>query len=88
MPAVYSKICSADKTRIFQAYTRDEAGIIRTRGRTRRGDRAVRLVQWEWRRGHNQTMTFAVNVMNRLVHHELHQGGMTAERFDQFLHDT
>ncbi|GFR68304.1 integrase core domain [Elysia marginata] len=33
-------------------------------------------------------MTFAVNVMNGLVHHELHQGGMTAERFNQFFHDT
>ncbi|GFR70623.1 insertion element IS630 uncharacterized 39 kDa protein [Elysia marginata] len=25
---------------------------------------------------------------NGLVHHELHRGGMTAERFNQFLHDT
>ncbi|GFR76530.1 hypothetical protein ElyMa_003946100 [Elysia marginata] len=26
--------------------------------------------------------------MNGLGHHELHQGEMTAERFNQFLHDT
>ena len=30
-------------------------------------------------------MTVAVNVTNRLVHHQLHQGRMTAERFNQFL---
>ncbi|GFR76974.1 hypothetical protein ElyMa_000496800 [Elysia marginata] len=27
-------------------------------------------------------------MMNGLVHHEFHQGEMTAERFNQFLHDT
>ena len=35
-------------------------------------------------------MTFAVNVTNGPVHHQLHQGGMTAdsvERFNQFLED-
>ncbi|GFS09061.1 transposase [Elysia marginata] len=67
-----------------------EAGINlwtkRTRGRARRSDRAVRIVQE--RRGQNLTITFAVNVMNGLVHHELHLGGMTAERFSQLLHDT
>ncbi|GFO48713.1 replication protein a 70 kda DNA-binding subunit [Plakobranchus ocellatus] len=68
----------------------DEAGINiwtkRTRGRARQGDRAVRIVQG--RRGQNLTMTFAVNVLNGLVYHELHQGGMTAERFNQFLLET
>ncbi|GFS00513.1 TC1 transposase-like protein [Elysia marginata] len=63
----------------------DEAGINiwtkRTRDRARRGDRAVGTAQG--RRGQNLP-----NVMNGLVHHELHQGGMTAERFNQFLHDT
>ncbi|GFS22238.1 DDE superfamily endonuclease [Elysia marginata] len=64
----------------------DGAGIIRTRARARRGDRAVRIVQE--RRGQNLTMTYVVNVMNGLVQHELHQGVRTAERFHQFLHDT
>ena len=32
-------------------------------------------------------MTFAVNVTNGLVHHQMHQGRMTAERFNQFLED-
>ena len=32
-------------------------------------------------------MTFAVNVSNGLVHHQLHQGGMTTECFNQFLED-
>ena len=58
----------------------DEYGINlwtkRTRGRARRGDHAVRVVQG--RRGPNLTMTFAVNVTSGLVHHQLHQGGMTA----------
>ncbi|GFS09240.1 TC1 transposase-like protein [Elysia marginata] len=67
----------------------DEAGIKiwtkRTRGQVRRGDRAMRIVQG--RRGQNISMT-AANVMNGLVRHELHRGGMTAERFNQFLHDT
>ena len=39
------------------------------------------------RRGPNLTMTFAVNVTNGLVHYQLHQGGMTAEPFNQFLED-
>ena len=67
----------------------DEAGINlwtkRTRGRARREDLAARVVQG--RRGPNLTMIFAVNVTNGLVHHQLHQGGMTAERFNQFLED-
>ncbi|GFS14053.1 DDE superfamily endonuclease [Elysia marginata] len=64
----------------------DEAGTIRTRARARRGGRAVRIVQG--RRGQNLTMTFVVNMMNGLVNLELHRGGKTAERFNQFLHDT
>ena len=65
----------------------DKAGINlwtkRTRGRARRGDRAVRVVY----AGLNLTTTFAVNVTNGLVHHQMHQGRMTAERFNQFLED-
>ena len=65
----------------------DEAGINlwlkRTRGRARRGERAVRVAQG--RRGHNLTMTFAVSARAGLIHHDLFQGGMTAERFNGFL---
>ena len=65
----------------------DEAGINlwlkRTRGRARRGERAVRVVQG--RRDHNLTMTFAVSARAGLIHHDLFQGGMTAERFNGFL---
>ena len=54
----------------------DEAGINlwtrRTRGRAPRGQRAVRVVQG--RRGHNLTMTFAVNTTTGLAHHELSEG--------------
>ena len=67
----------------------DEAGKNlwrkRTQDRAHRGDRDVRVVQG--RRGPNLTMTFAVHVTNGLVHHQLHQGGMAAERFNQFLED-
>jgi len=67
----------------------DEAGINlwtkRTRGRARRGQRAVRVVQG--RRGPNLTMTFAVSAESGLVHHELQEGGMTAERFNIFLNN-
>ena len=65
----------------------DEAGINlwlkRTRGRARRGERAVRVV--EGRRGHNLTITFAVSARAGLIHHDLFQGGMTAERSNGFL---
>lgn len=65
----------------------DEAGINiwtkRTRGRARRGERAVRVVQG--RRGQNLTMTFAVSAQGGLIYHELFQGGMTAPRFNTFL---
>ena len=37
------------------------------------------------RRGHNLTMTFAVSARAGLIHHDLFQGGMTAERFNGFL---
>ncbi|GFR66537.1 DDE superfamily endonuclease [Elysia marginata] len=81
-----------DNAQRYNSFTNyiGEAGINvwtkRTRGRARQGDRAVRIVQE--RRGQNLTMTFAVIVMNGLVHHELHLVGMTAERFSQLLHFT
>ena len=57
--------------------------LKRTKGRARRGERAVRVVQG--RRGHNLTMTFAVSARAGLSDHDLFQGGMAAERFNGFL---
>ena len=57
--------------------------LKRTKGRARRGQRAVRVVQG--RRGHNLTMTFAVSARAGVSHHDLFQGGMAAERFNGFL---
>lgn len=68
----------------------DEAGINlwvrRTRGRARRGDRAVRVVGGQ--RGRNFTVTFAVSNRRGLVHHEIFDGGMTSVRFSAFLEAT
>ena len=65
----------------------DEAGFYlwtkRTRGRGKLGQRAVRVVAG--RRGSSLTMTFAVSNRRGLVHHDLIQGGMNGERFNQFL---
>lgn len=65
----------------------DEAGINlwmrRSRGRARRGERAVRVVGG--RRSGNFTMVFAVSHTRGLIHHDLFQGGMTAARFITFL---
>ena len=65
----------------------DEAGFHlrtkRTRGRARRGQRAVRVVAG--RRGPSLTMTLAVSNRRGLVHHNLIQGGMNGERFNHFL---
>ncbi|GFN84345.1 Dde superfamily endonuclease [Plakobranchus ocellatus] len=65
----------------------DEAGINiwtkRTRGRAVRGRRAVRVVQG--RRGPNLTMTFAVSNVGGLIYHELTEGGMTGQRFNEFI---
>ena len=67
----------------------DEAGINlwtkRTPGRARQAERAIRVVTRKART--KSHYAFAVNVTNRLVHRQLHQGGMTAERFNQFLED-
>ena len=56
----------------------DEAGFNlwtkRTRGRARRGQRAVRVVTG--RRGPSLTMTFAVSNRRGLVHHDLIQGNL------------
>ena len=65
----------------------DEAGLNlwmkRTRGRARRGERAVRVVGGA--RGQNFTMTFAASPAGGLIHHDLQQGGMNHRRFNQFL---
>ena len=65
----------------------DEAGINlhtkRTRGRAHRGQRAVRVVNG--RRGANFTMTFAVSATHGLLHHDLMDGAMTCQRFQEFL---
>ena len=55
----------------------------RTRGRARRGQRAVRIVNG--RRGHQLTMTFAVSATHGLIHHDLSDRGMTGDHFRQFL---
>lgn len=68
----------------------DEAGINlwvrRTRGRARRGERAVRVVGGQ--RGRNFTVTFAVSSRRGLVHHAIFEGGMTSDRFNAFLEAT
>lgn len=65
----------------------DEAGInlytARTRGRARRGERAVRVVNG--RRGPNFTLCFAVSSTRGLVSHATREGGMTGEAFVEFL---
>lgn len=65
----------------------DEAGVNlyckRTRGRARRGERAVRVVGG--RRGRNLTMTFAISQVNGVVHHRLQEGGMNGDGFIAFL---
>ncbi len=67
----------------------DEAGINlwckRTRGRARRGERAVRVVGGV--RGQNVTMTFAINATNGVIHYDLREGGMNGDRFCRFLED-
>ena len=61
----------------------DEAGInlycARTRGRARRGERAVRVVNG--RRGGNLTLCLCISNTRGLVLHELMEGGMTADKF-------
>lgn len=65
----------------------DEAGINlwlrRTRGRAPRGQRAVRVVNG--RRGRNLTVIFAVSSQRGLLAHDIFEGGMTGDRFVQFL---
>ena len=67
----------------------DEAGInlymARTRGRARRGQRAVRVVAG--RRETNLTVCLAVSNTRGLVHHTFRQGGMNGESFVDFLQD-
>lgn len=65
----------------------DEAGfnlwLKRTRGRARRGHRAVRVVGGQ--RGPNITSVFAVSNIRGLILHEIFPRAMTGDRFVQFL---
>lgn len=65
----------------------DETGfnlwLRRSRGRSRRGQRAVRVVGH--RRGNNLSIIFAVSNVRGLLHHDIIEGGMNAERFVSFL---
>lgn len=65
----------------------DETGfnlwLCRTRGRSQRGQRAVRIVNH--RRGNNLTIVFAVSNTRGLVHYEICEGGMDGERFVNLL---
>lgn len=67
----------------------DEAGYNlhtkRTRGRARRGERAVRVVSGD--RGPNLTVCFAVSPQLGLVHHTIDNGSMTSGKFQDFLRE-
>ena len=67
----------------------DEAGINlwckRNNGRTRRGQRAVRIVNG--RRTPNLTITFAVSSSRGVLHHNLQRGGMTGDLFINFIQE-
>lgn len=66
----------------------DESGfnlwISRTRGRARRGERAVRIVHGQ--RGRNFTLILAVS-NEGVVHHEFYEGGTSCERFNSWLEE-
>ena len=55
----------------------------RTKGRSRKGDRAVSIV--EGQRGSNITICLAVSDRLGLVHSLILEGGMTKDRFSDFL---
>ena len=65
----------------------DETGFnlhcVRTRGRARRGERAVRVVNG--RRGGNYTLCLAISNTRGLIFHTLQDRGMTAVKFIEFL---
>ena len=67
----------------------DEAGYNlhtkRTRGRARRGERAVRVVAGD--RGPNYTVCFAVSPQLGLVFHTIDNGRMTNEKFQKNLRE-
>ena len=73
----------------YQLVFIDEAGFNlhtkRTRGRARRGERAVRVVSGD--RGPNLTVCFAVSPQLCLVHHTIDNGGMTIGKFENFLRE-
>ena len=57
--------------------------VKRTRGRAKKGERAIRVVAG--RRGKNLTMTFAVCPFRGLIFHHLMEGGMTCVRFEDVI---
>ena len=57
--------------------------MTRTRGRAPQGQRAVRIVGG--RRGPNFTIILAISNIRDLLHHQINQGGTTAEMFNKFL---
>lgn len=65
----------------------DECGYnlwtARTQGRASRGQRAIRIVDRQ--RGKNLTLCLAVSPAHGLVHHFFVEGGMTKEKFSDFL---
>jgi transposase len=72
---------------LFRRVFVDEFGVnvwtSRRRGRARRGDRAVRVV--EGQRGSNVTICLAVSEELGLVHYVILNGGMTQAAFSDFL---
>ena len=57
--------------------------VRRTRGRAPVGQRAIRVV--DGRRGKNITIIFAISNQRGLLKYDLIEGGMTGNRFVQFL---
>ena len=67
----------------------DESGfnlwLPRTRGRARRGQRAVRIVGGS--RGLNFTLILAVSNRRGIIHHSFYEGAINADRFNAWLRD-
>ena len=67
----------------------DESGfnlwLSRTRGRARRGQRAVRFVGGS--RGPNFTLILAVSNRRGIAHHSFFEGATNADRFNAWLRD-
>ena len=74
-----AKISTVDKERQVGG----QLWLKRTRGRARRGHRAVQVVGGQ--RGPNITSVFAVSNIRSLILHEIFPRAMTGDRFVQFL---